>query len=116
MISQAAQIRRSFSTISRKFAMPSRDCQAVVYVCQVEPRLYPRELPVTHEQYKKIQGGINNRLKKRLHMKLIHFNNCQFVQELAGDAVHWSETGRTRVEFKFEKAIKGFIGEDGSDE
>ncbi len=34
------------------------DCQCVVYVCQVEPSLHPRNL--SHEQYKIIQCGINN--------------------------------------------------------
>ena len=90
------------------------NCQSEVYVCQVEPRLRPRSL--SHEKYKKIQCGINNRIKKRLSVRNIHFNNLQFVEELAGDGVHWSEAGRMRIEAKFRKVIKGFIGEDVSDE
>jgi len=92
-----------------------RDCQAVVIVCQIEPRLYLREIPVSHNQYKKIQGGINNRLKRRLSNKLIHFNTCLFVKELASDGVHWSNTGRDRVDSKLKKVIKGFILDSDSD-
>ena len=85
-----------------------------MYVCQVEPRLHPRGL--SHQQYKKIQCGINNRIKKRLNVHNIHFNNMAFVEELDGDGVHWGEAGRMRVESKFRKVIKGFIGDDNADE
>ena len=90
------------------------NCQYVVYACQIEPRLHPRGL--SPQQYKKIQSGINNRIKKRLGLRNIHFNNIQFVEELHGDGVHWSEAGPMRVESKFRKVIKRFIGEDDSDE
>ncbi len=86
-----------------------KDCQATVYVCQVEPRLYPTETPVTHEQYKNIQGGINDRLKRRLINKTINFHTCSFLQELAPDGVHWRErereTGKNRARSKLRKRI-----------
>ncbi len=91
-----------------------RDCQAEVYVCQVEPRRHPRGL--SHDQYKRIQCGINNRIKKRLHFKNIHFNNQLYMDELRSDGVHWNEEGRRHVEAKFRKVIKGFIGEDDPNE
>ena len=59
---------------------------------------------------------MNNRIKERLTTNNIHFNNLSFVEELGGDGVHWSEAGRVRVESKFKKVIKGFIGEDENDE
>ncbi len=87
-----------------------------MYVYQVKSKLYPRETPVTHEQYKKIQGGIYNRLKRSLTSKTVHFNTCSFIQELFPDGVHWRETGRNRVESKLRKAIKRFILDSNSDE
>ena len=86
------------------------NCQSVVYICQVEPRIKPRH--VSAEHYKKIQGGINNRIKRKLNTPNIHFNNLRFVEELDGDGVHWRTAGRERVESKFKQVIKGFIGED----
>lgn len=71
----------------------ARDCQAIVYVCQIEPRRCQGEVPVSHERYKKIQGGINNRLRRRLKYKVIHFNTNHFVQELQSDGMHWTDAG-----------------------
>lgn len=67
--------------------------QAIVYIRHIDPRFYPEETPVSHERYKKIEGGINNRLKRRFTYKLIHFNTSQFVRELSSDGVQWSEAG-----------------------
>lgn len=90
------------------------NCQSVVYVCQVKLRLSPRN--ISSDQYRKIQCGINNKIKKKLKVQNINFNNLQFVEELAEDGVHWSEDGLMRTEAKFRKVIKGFIGEDNFDE
>ena len=84
-------------------------CQSVVYICQVEPRVRTRN--ISADQYKKYQTGINNRIK-RSKIPNIHFNNLRFVEELSGDGVHWGEAGRVRVEAKFRKVVKLFIGED----
>ena len=54
-------------------------------------------------------------LRKKLKTPNIHFNNLSFVEELGGDGGHWSYAGRERVESKFKKVIKGFIGEDETD-
>ncbi len=81
-----------------------------MYICQVEPRIRARNIPT--EIYKKIQCGINNRLKRSLKTPIIHFNNVSFVEEVSGDGVHWSGADRVRVESKFKKVIKGFIRED----
>ncbi len=89
-------------------------CHSTVYVCQVEPRRSTRNVPP--EQYKRIQCGINNRIKKKYKARNIHFNSMQFVEELAEDGVHWSEAGRERVESKFMKVIQGFIGENDANE
>ncbi len=84
------------------------NCQSVVYICQVEPRTQARDIPA--DIYKRIQYGINNRIKRSLKTPNIHFNNVSFVEELSDDGVHWSGTGRVRVESKFKKVIKEFIG------
>ncbi len=86
------------------------NCQSVVYICQVGPRVRARNIPA--DIYKNIQCGINNRIKRSLKTPKIHFNNVSFVEELSGDEVRWSGAGRVRVESKFEKVIKGFIEED----
>lgn len=85
------------------------NCQSLVYICQVEPRVRTRN--ISAEQYKKYQTGINNRIKKS-KIPNIHFNTLSFVEELSGDGVHWSEAGRVRVEAKIRKVIRSFIGED----
>ena len=103
-----------FNHIKDIFQEIQANCQSVVYICQVEPRVRTRN--ISAELYKKVQCGINNRIKKRLKTPNIHFNNLQFVEELSGDGVHWSEAGRVRVESKFKKVIKGFTGEDEVDE
>ena len=90
------------------------NCQSIVYVCQIEPRLSPRN--ISAENYKKIQGGINNRIKKSLKTPNIHFNNISFTEALNSDGVHWNEAGRMRVESKFKKVIKGYIGDDEASE
>ena len=103
-----------FNFIKEIYQAIQENCKSVVYVCKIEPRLHPRNCPT--DRYKKIQCGINNRIKKRIKSPNIHFNNLSFVEELGGDGVHWSEAGRERVESKFKKVIKGFIGEDETDE
>lgn len=60
---------------------------------------------------RKFSAGLTIK-KKKLNVPNIHFNNQQFVEELAEDGVHWSEVGQMRVEEKFRRAIKRFMGED----
>ncbi len=62
------------------------NCQSVVYICQVEPRVHARDIPA--EIYKRIQYGLNNRIKRSLKTPNIHYNNVSFVEELSGDGVH----------------------------
>lgn len=99
-----------FNHIKEIYLEIERNCQSIVYICQVEPRIRARNIPA--DIYKKIQNGINNRIKRSLKTPNIHFNNVSFVEELSGDGVHWSGAGRVRVESKFKKVIKGFIGDD----
>ncbi len=42
--------------------------------------------------------------------------NVNFVEELGGGGVYWSETGGGRIKSKFEEAIERFIGKDEDDE
>ena len=79
------------------------NCQSVVYICQVEPRV--RNTDISPKLYKKYQTGINNRIKKS-KIPNIDFNNLRFVEELSRDGVHWSGAGRVRVEAKFRKVVK----------
>ncbi len=85
-----------------------------IYISQVEHRIHARN--VHAEMYKRIQYGINNRIKRSLKTPNIHFNNVSFVEELSGDGVHWIGAGRGRVKSKFKEVIKGLIGEDEDDE
>ena len=52
------------------------DCGANVSVCQIEPRKYPSEYPLSHQEYRKIQRGINQRLRRVLeNFSFLSFNS-----------------------------------------
>ena len=53
---------------------------------------------------------MNNRIKERLTTNNIHFNNLSFVEELGGDAVHWSEAGRESKSQSLRKSSKDSLG------
>ncbi len=81
------------SQISRKFEVEiyqdiETNCQSVVYICHVEPNIHAINIPA--EMNKRVQYGINNRIKMSLKTPNIHFSNVSFVKELSGDGVHWS--------------------------
>ena len=86
-----------------------RNCNTVVCVCQIEPREYSGTYPISSEDYKKFQYSINQRLKKQLSNRTIHFNNLIFKQSLSSDGVHWSVEGKERVKNKFRKVILGLM-------
>ena len=89
-------------------------CKAIVHVCLVEPRFYPGEEYMTHEQYGKIQRGINKKLRRRLNNMFIQFNSGDWIDEIAEDGVHFTEAGKQRVKKRLRKTIKRFM-EDESD-
>lgn len=65
-------------------------CNSKVYPVLVEPRKYPQEFPVPHQTYRKIQEGVNRRLKRALRGRcFVHFNTTWWVESLSEDGVHW---------------------------
>ena len=86
-----------------------RDCEAVVCICLIEPRLYSGVRPISAENYKKVQHSINNRIKRCMRNQVIHFNSNFYVESLSSDGVHWSSAGRSKVEDKLITVIKGHM-------
>ena len=83
------------------------NCNAVVWICLVEPRFYADGF-MTEEDYRKVQRKINKILKEEGN-QVIHFNSSSWVDYLDSDGVHWNAEGRQRVKSKLKKAIKNFM-------
>lgn len=83
------------------------NCQAVVWICLVEPRLYTNGF-MMEEDYRKVQRKINKILKEKGN-QVIHFNSNDWVEYLASDGIHWTVEGRKRVKSKLKKTIKNFM-------
>ena len=62
----------------------------------VEPREYPDEDPISHEDYAKIQKAVNKKLRKASYSN-IHFNSTAYQAELAEDGVHFTSVTVTKI-------------------
>ena len=89
------------------------NCQALVYICLVEPRFYANGF-MSEVEYRKVQRKINKILKDQGN-QTIHFNSKNWVEELGTDGVHWNNEGRERVKSKLTKAIKNFMEDSDSE-
>ena len=89
-------------------------CDAVVKICLIEPREYPDEDPISHEDYAKIQKAVNKKLRKAPYSN-IHFNSTAYQAELAEDGVHFTSVGRSMIKSKLRNAIKSFMNDSDSD-
>ena len=89
------------------------NCQALVYVCLVEPRFYANGF-MSEEDYRKVQRKINKILKEQGN-QLIHFNSKSWVDDFGYDGVHWNNEGRERVKGKLRKTIKNFMEDSDSE-
>ena len=90
-----------------------QECQAVVWICLVEPRFYTNGF-MSDEDYRRAQRRIN-RVLKELGNQVIQFNGQQWIEALNSGGVHWTAEGKKRVKNKLRKAIKHFMEDSDSD-
>lgn len=90
-----------------------QNCQAIVYICLVEPRFYTNGF-MSEEDYRKVQRKINKILKEQGN-QVIHFNSSSWVEYLDSDGIHWTNEGRERVKSKLKKAIRNFMEDSDSE-
>ena len=90
-----------------------QNCEAVVYICLVEPRFYASGF-MSEEDYRKVQRKINKILKEQGN-QVIQFNSSSWVEYLGSDGVHWNEEGRERVKSKLRKTIRNFMEDSDSE-
>ena len=89
------------------------NCQAVVWICLVEPRFYTDGF-MTEEDYRKVQRKINKILKEQGN-QVLHFNSASWTDYLASDGVHWDEEGQEKVRRKLKRTIRHFMEDSDSD-
>ena len=112
-IDNIARPRDIANNIIRVVESIEESCQAIVWICLVEPRFYANRF-MTEEDYRKVQRKINKILKGRGN-QVIHFNSSSWVADFRSDGVHWTEEGRERVNSKLKKAIQNFMGDNDSE-
>ncbi len=87
------------------------NCNSKVYPIHVEPRKYPNGVPVLHDTYRRIQEGVNRRLKRALKGRLfVHFNTKEHVESLSEDGVHWRGIVQQLVRGKIIDAVFKILG------
>ena len=106
-IDQNTDISEVVKNIIQIKSQIEKECKAVVAIILVEPRCYPNDHPVSKDQYKKIQKGINRKLERALpNTQFLQFNTFVYEKELARDGVHFSEEGKEMIKDKISECIE----------
>ena len=115
-ISQETDIEILFNDLKEIVNNIERECGALVTICQIEPRIYSDNGPISTPDYVKIQRAVNKKIKRSLRNPTINFNTKTYIEHLSSDGVHWNSEGRRLVENKLLTAIENNMDSDSDDQ